>query len=226
MAMSVPFLFFDVGGTLLRTARPVGELYGEIARHYGVKADAGLLDAAFRKVLREQRTREPGLRSADDRAWWRHVVALTWEGVGRPEGFPTADYFEELYAAYARPDQWRLFPDVLPALERAADKGWPLGVFSNWDVRLRGLLHGLGLAEYFEAIAISSEIGAEKPQRLAFERAGQLAGRSERELILIGDDPEIDLRGAREAGWLDCRLRGEGGDLGRILEEIESQYCR
>lgn len=51
-----------------------------------------------------------------------------------------------------------------------------------------------------DAIAISEEIGAAKPDREAFERAAELLGCGLSELAMVGDSPAYDIEGALAAG--------------------------
>jgi putative hydrolase of the HAD superfamily len=88
-----------------------------------------------------------------------------------------------------------------------------LGVLTNgvpdWQ---RGKLRASGLAEYFDAVLVSYEVGAHKPDPTVFDAF-------ERRLpadayAMVGDDPKADLGGAAAAGWATHRYGGQGfGDL-------------
>ncbi len=57
-----------------------------------------------------------------------------------------------------------------------------------------------GLGGYFETITISEECGCLKPCRKIFEFAMGKAGAVVNESLMVGDDPEGDVKGAREVG--------------------------
>lgn len=212
-------LFFDVGGTLIHPARSIGFYYAEIASHYGLKADEQQLSACFKKAWAEMKLRDPaaGSRVLDDKAWWKDLVKKTWQEMALPESFPFEDYFEELYALFARPDVWRLYPEVETCLISVQKRGYRLGILSNWDKRLRAILKGLELDQYFEHIIISSEVGVEKPHPEIFRIATEIFKISPDHAILIGDEPEFDQLGAWNAGWQVGLVRRPEVDLNDVL---------
>lgn len=57
-----------------------------------------------------------------------------------------------------------------------------------------------GLNEYFETITTSEECGCLKPCRKIFEFALRKAGARPKESLMIGDDSDGDVKGAKEAG--------------------------
>jgi putative hydrolase of the HAD superfamily len=117
-----------------------------------------------------------------------------------------ADAWFDQYVHHYRA-AWALFPDVLPALDALAD-GYRHGVLSNssadnQDPKLRHL----GLRDRFEVLVCAAELGVSKPEAGAFLAACAALGLPPREVAYVGDQPEIDARGARDAGlmsvWLD-----------------------
>ena len=70
--------------------------------------------------------------------------------------------------------------------------------------RLLSLLEALGLAPWFEAVVVSSQVGAAKPDPRPFQRALELLQLPPEAAWHIGDSPE-DETGARAAG-LRCLL--------------------
>jgi putative hydrolase of the HAD superfamily len=219
-------LFFDVGGTLIRTAQPVGFYYAAMASHYGVKAEAEELQAGFKKAWKKNALRDPveGARVKDDKAWWKSVVKDSWAESILPESFPFDDYFEELYAWFERPELWRVYPEVEGVLEELRSEGVRMGVLSNWDRRLRTILKGLELDFYFEAMLISSELGVEKPHRLIFDKALECFQIKAGQAVLIGDEEVYDQAGAIAAGWNYALVRRPEKDLRDALAELR-QKC-
>jgi len=208
-------VFFDAGGTLIHTAEPVGHYYGLVAGHYGLKADAGVLQQGFRAAWQELKPRDPvqGARIMDDKNWWKELVRRSWSVPGLPEDFPFEPYFEEVYELFAQPQVWRVYPDALLALDGLQAAGVACGILSNWDRRLRRILDGLELSRYFSYWVISAEVGVEKPHRDIFKKAEELAGGRGGELLLLGDDERFDGEGGRGAGWRVEIVQRPGRDL-------------
>ncbi|MDJ0385466.1 HAD family hydrolase [Streptomyces sp. G-G2] len=121
-----------------------------------------------------------------------------------------ADAWFDRYVAHYKA-AWAVFPDVVPVLDLLAGTHRH-GVlsnssFANQDPKLRFL----GLRERFEVLVCAAELGCSKPDAAAFLAACEAMGLAPDEVAYVGDQPEIDARGARDAGlvavWLD---RGEG----------------
>lgn len=70
----------------------------------------------------------------------------------------------------------------------AARAGIKTCVVSNFDTRLRPIMDGLGLSRLFDAIVISAEVGAEKPNPVIFEAACAVLGVKPWEAVHVGDD--------------------------------------
>ncbi|MGW2181738.1 HAD family hydrolase [Streptomyces sp. NPDC001732] len=115
---------------------------------------------------------------------------------------------------------WQLFPDVLPVLDALAD-GFRHGVLSNSSIRNQDRkLRTLGVRDRFEAVVCAVELGVSKPEAGAFHAACEAMALEPREVAYVGDEPDIDARGARAAGlrgiWLDRSERGGRPELVRI----------
>lgn len=78
-----------------------------------------------------------------------------------------------------------------------------LGILSNGfrEIQFRKI-HNCGLDGRFDAVVLSDDIGVNKPDRRLFEHAMErTADPDPRHHLLIGDNPETDIRGALDAGW-------------------------
>ncbi len=210
---------FDVGGTLIEPWPSVGGLYAEVAGRLGVGAlDADGLDARFRAAWR---TAHQGDGFDYSRRAWMDLVRATFSGLTGRAADP--DLFGALWHRFTEPDAWRVFPDVVPCLEVLAARGLRIAVVSNWDGRLRPLLGRLGLADRFEFVVASAEIGAHKPSREIFVHAADRLGLPSSALMHVGDSFREDLDGARSAGWqalLVDRREASGPDRMAALTEL------
>jgi putative hydrolase of the HAD superfamily len=203
---------FDAGGTLFEVAEPVGTTYARLARAAGFDVTADALDEGFRRAFAAapplaRPAQHSGALLDFERAWWRAVVDASLEhalGAAPPESRAAerARFFDAAFAHYARPEAWRLYPEVRGVLADLARRGLRLIVISNFDRRLHGLLAGFGLANAFAAAIASSEAGAVKPDPAIFASAtSQLSDVPAAACLHVGDSAREDVRGALAAGW-------------------------
>ncbi|WAL98085.1 HAD family hydrolase [Streptomyces sp. Je 1-369] len=124
-----------------------------------------------------------------------------------------ADAWFERYVGHYE-SAWSLFPDTLPTLDALAD-GYRHAVLSNSALIVQERkLTALGVRDRFEAVLCAADLGVSKPAPEAFLAACTHLGLAPAEIAYVGDQPEIDARGARDAGllgiWLD--RNGSAGD--------------
>lgn len=220
--MGIQTLFFDAAGTLFYLPKGVGWHYRDVATRFGCTLEADSLSHAFRTVWkrmpRRPTTEEPRLN--DDKGWWFTLVmeVLKECGVAR-EALPREAYFETLYMEFTRPGVWELFPEVREVLTTLLPR-YRLGIISNFDGRLRPILTHLGVLELFDPIVISSEMGADKPDARIFQRALTQARSTAAQSLHIGDDPQADWQGAREAGLQVFRLERPANSLRDLMIQL------
>lgn len=209
MACALQIVFFDAANTVIEPVPSVGHIYARVAAKYGVEASAESLNKAFPsawKGVRGEGGASPyGTTEESARRFWFDTVRRTFEEAGHR--MPDGTFFDELYRVFELGENWRVAPDLPEALELVRRAGIRTGILSNFDGRLRKILAALGLDESFEVMAVSCEIGAEKPDRAIFDAARELAGvKMPSEVGFIGDQKGDDLEGARAAGWRACRI--------------------
>jgi putative hydrolase of the HAD superfamily len=229
-------VFFDVGNTLLYPYPSVSRVCEEILRDAGHVRDLDAIESLMPLVDRyyEDRYRD------DDAFWtseeetsgvWVGMYSLLCRRLGIEER--AEELAMAVYDAFGSAERWRAWDDVRPAFERLRDRGIRVGVISNWDRRLPGLLEGLGLTDIVEVVVSSADVGLRKPDprifELACERLGVEAGRSAH----VGDHVYADVLGARTAGLAPILIDRHGGtqapegtpvistldDLDRVLDE-------
>ena len=190
-------IFLDAVGTLIFLPRSVGEHYRAVAKQFGADVPAADLQHAFRRAWSAAPARPPisGPRPEDDKGWWRALVANVLEQTlpsAQRAAFPATAYFEAVYAHFAQPQVWALFPEAFEVLGQLEAAGYRLGVISNFDRRLEAILTGLGVRQFFEAVVISSQCGADKPDPQIFRCALAAMGVGPGEAVHAGDDRERD----------------------------------
>ena len=214
-------VFFDAVGTLIHLPRSVGEHYVEVAQQFGARWDPARVDRAFRAAWANSpdRVSDHRPRADDDKGWWRDLVARVLADVlsDSPQAnFNAENYFEAVYAHFAQPGVWSVYPEACEVLGALRGQGLALGVLSNFDRRLYAVLDDLGLTQFFEHLVISSEVGADKPDPFVFQYALNLFGVSPDAAMHVGDDPKRD-GGAEAAGLRVFRLERPAGTLRDVI---------
>jgi putative hydrolase of the HAD superfamily len=197
-------VFFDAAGTLFEAREPIGHTYARIARKHGLRADDAAVSAGFRRAF----SSTPGLafgpgRDAEEirrleRQWWYGLVRRSFEGLGEFDSFDA--FFSELFDYFGDPGSWEPLPEAHSVLRQLQDSDLKLGIISNFDARLYGILEGLELRPFFETVTISSEAGYAKPASQIFATALSDLGVTSAEAVHIGDSEHMDVRGAQDAG--------------------------
>ncbi len=193
---------FDVVGTLIEPAPSVAVAYQRVAARHGIERGVAEIEQAFRQAWRRQEEIDAAAASpfvtdaARERERWSAIVADVFSSGPR-----TTAIFAELWDHFGRPDAWR--PTAFgPALVRQAiDAGLTVALASNFDERLHALARHVEPLMLVPHVFASSELGWRKPAVEFFRGVEARLGRGPAELLLVGDDPELDVAAGRCAGW-------------------------
>lgn len=201
--MTIKAVFFDAAGTLIKPARSVGESYAAIAAKHGKEVSSTNITERFRTCFdAAPRLAFPGATedtvAALERDWWKSLVAQVFEPWSPFVRFE--EYFAELFAYFASPNAWTLYPEVLETLTSLKERDLILDVISNFDSRLVRILDGLGAGAQFENIFVSSRVGYAKPDGRIFNAALSCHGLAPAQALHVGDSEINDLSGANQAG--------------------------
>lgn len=136
-----------------------------------------------------------------------HVRAILVSVDGAlPRRLP-AETVRALAEAYARPALLAppaAAPGAGEALAELAARGYRLCLVSNTmrtpGVTLREVLRHHGLLGYFDQLTFSDECGVRKPEAAIFHRALRAVEVEPAQAVHVGDDPVLDVEGARGAG--------------------------
>jgi putative hydrolase of the HAD superfamily len=223
-------VFFDVGNTLLYPHPSVSRVCEEILRAAGHARDLEAIEELMPLVdeYYEDRFR------ADDTFWtseeatsgvWVGMYSLLCRRLGIED--EAEDLARTVYAEFGKADRWRAYDDVAPAFMRMRESGAKVGIISNWDGRLEGLLGGLGLLPLIDTIVSSAAVGLHKPDPRIFELACERLGVEPAACAHVGDHFYSDVLGARAAGlrpvMIDRRGTGSTAPVTVIssLDELE-----
>jgi putative hydrolase of the HAD superfamily len=195
---------FDAGNTLLYCDPSPAEIYAEALGRHGRAVAADEVAPVFAGTWAEFQARtQPGIdrygsEPGGEKAWWGAFLREVLDRLDHDADWETL--LDDLYAAFSRPDVWKVYPEVFATLEAVRSLGPSMAVISNWDRRLPEILDSLGLTPYFDSITVSSIEGVEKPAAEIFTRTlERLDARAER-TVHVGDAPLEDYRGAERVG--------------------------
>ncbi|MBQ6848927.1 MAG: riboflavin biosynthesis protein RibF [Clostridia bacterium] len=97
-------------------------------------------------------------------------------------------------------------PDVYDTLTTLRQRGYRLGVITNGTARTQACkLDYSGLRPYLDLVVLAGEEGIQKPDPRVFQIAAARLGVPCACCVFVGDNPENDLMGAKNAGFIPLR---------------------
>jgi len=145
---------------------------------------------------------------------FRFLRKKVLERLAQESGYAT-DLVEPAFEVFDQArNEVELFPDVLSNLELLAQ-----------DFRILALTNGnaslqkIGIDHLFHDVITATDVGAAKPAREIFEVAIERSGYSALEILHVGDHPETDIDGAREAGLRTAWMNRTGADWPEHLQQ-------
>jgi putative hydrolase of the HAD superfamily len=127
---------------------------------------------------------------------------------------PDADLVHELNAARARAlaeNGVHLWDDSIPTLRELRRRGIRTAVVSNCDHATRPIVDDLGLEREVDAIMLSFEVGAAKPDPWIYRAALEAVGAGPEEAVFV-DDQAWYCEGAEALGILSFLIRRDDAD--------------
>jgi putative hydrolase of the HAD superfamily len=132
---------------------------------------------------------------------------------------------DAVYREFTDPRNYGPYDDVLPVLATLREAGLRLGVVSNFETWLDGLLDDVGVGSFLDVRVISGIEGIEKPDPKIFRLALDRAGVEPERAVYVGDLPELDIEPALGVGMfpvlIDRRDRFADAPGVRITSMLE-----
>lgn len=136
----------------------------------------------------------------------------------------TDEELDEMFTGFLEcyRQSWAAFPDARPALEVAQGNGWRIGVLTNGStLQQNAKLTAIGLAELVDVVSTSEALGFSKPAREAYQLTCEALGPDPADTLMIGDNLDLDVLGARAAGLSAEHLdRAAGVTLGQLVRAV------
>ncbi len=199
----IEVVFFDAGETLLRPHPSFAELFAQVCTGEGVEVSAADVREVQERlaphlvdIAEETGVENPSLSPEGSRTFWTYLYRRFLEELGL-RGDALAD---RLYAVFSDSSSYKLFDDVLPALDDLRRRGYRLAVISNFEEWLQEMLIELEVGDIFETSVISGVEGVEKPDTRIYELALTRMDVAPDDAVHVGDSISLDVEPARAAG--------------------------
>jgi HAD superfamily hydrolase (TIGR01509 family) len=198
--MTIRAVLFDYSGTLFR-------LEEDDSWFTGIEVDEQAVDGHVQAELMRRLTAPTGLSvDMDDeqyRSWVNrdlepHLHREAYLHVLRESGV-AHHHAEALYERLIDPASWTPYPDTAEVLTGLKRHGLRTAVVSNIAFDLRPALATLGVLDAVDAVVLSYEVGAVKPNPGIFQTALDRLGVGAENALMVGDSEEAD-GGARAVG--------------------------
>jgi putative hydrolase of the HAD superfamily len=207
--VAIRALIFDVNGTLIdvETNESAEEVYrgiGQFLTYQGIAIGRGEVRDLYCQIIREQlaasREQYPEL---DVLAVWQELLARRGNaathalGLAKLQQLPL--FLAEMHRALSR-QRLQLFPEVKVVLEQLRPE-YRLAVVTDAmsPYALPELRH-VGIADFFNPIIVSGDLGYRKPDARLFRAALEGVGVRGDEAVYVGNDLDQDVAGAKQVG--------------------------
>lgn len=196
-------VFFDLYHTLLGYDPPREELQASALKKFGIEIEADALRrplvVADEYIYAEHSRRTLGQRSKEEQVavWEQYERILLKEAGIEADDRLVMELLDKMKEFEMKQV---LFDDVLPTLNTLKKRGLILGLISNVDQDIIPMLEKLGLTDLLQVVTTSLDTGFNKPSPQIFKEAVRRAGVKVDEAIFVGDQYQIDVIGANQAG--------------------------
>jgi HAD superfamily hydrolase (TIGR01549 family) len=225
---------FDAGFTLIRPRQSMEERLAAVLTAHGHAAQDDDLRRAWEAADAWfwDEYHQPGNTTwtSDERIdeTWRSYHERMIGALGFPD--VRHDLIQAVLESQFASDAWELYPDTTDALRYAHAATVPgpgpllatrpqVGVVSDWESSLPEVLASLGLDSWVDFVVASGAVGLAKPGPELFLLACDRAGVDPDAAVMIGDNLQADVLGARSAG-LQAVLLDRNGVAGDVDSEI------
>lgn len=109
-----------------------------------------------------------------------------------------------------------LYPETIPTLTALRARGLKLGLISNCSAQAGDVLARIGLAEYFDALSLSCEVRAMKPDPAIYHHAALALRVPLTESMFVADGAFTELDAAKALGMVAVKIEQahQSGDYG------------
>jgi len=199
--MKYKHLFFDLDNTLWDFGKNSRATFNELFQNYLLDQKQISSVEVFFDVYAGHNTRlwslyRDNLITKEELRDTRFLITLQEFGINDIE---LADKLSEEYVSRS-PKKGILFPGTIETLDVLKPR-FQLHIITNGFEEIQHVkLEFSGLKKYFDNLITSEQAGSKKPDAKIFNFALEQAGAKAEESLMIGDDLEVDIIGAKTIG--------------------------
>ena len=206
----IEIVFLDAGETILYPHPSFSELFARVVSDAGVRVTPQEIEEVRRRLaphlvdMAEDSGAQGGVSLSEEssRTFWTFLYRRFLEELGHED----ESLVDRLFEVFSSTSTYRLYDDVLPAMEDLSRRGYRLGLISNFERWLEEMLVELEVGHIFDVAVISGIEGVEKPDASIYERALDKAGVGAASAVHVGDSPGLDVEPARSVGMATVLL--------------------
>lgn len=217
--MGGTLLQFEGDMQILNTERTAS--VADFFRKKRIKLDAEALAVA---IVDAQKSAQTAAHQNLAEYQMRDVIAAALQAIEAPKRAESLisgavrAYFSPSEAAHG------LIPGVIEVLKKLKAQNLKLALLSNApdDALVQRLINRYGLRQYFSPVFSSAGLGWAKPDARAFSIIADRWGLSPQEIVMVGDTPQTDILGAKNAGMHSVFVPRNGG----LLEALDTSQTK
>lgn len=206
-------VFFDFFNTLVYFDPPREKHYADTASEFGVKISPEAVAASLPEAdawWRSENSRSP-IKDREQASKFEAYRGYGLRILKDAENTVSPDQALQMLAkAFSVGFNLKNFNDSLPILEVLKGKNIQTGVVSNIGEQIDSYLDKAGFTGYITYKVTSFEAGYDKPQPQIFQLALRKAGVEAAEALFVGDQYDLDVQGARNAGIKPILINRDG----------------
>jgi putative hydrolase of the HAD superfamily len=217
--MAIRFILFDAVGTLIYPQPSVAAAYERAAMALGIRLPQSEIRSRF-LAAHARAFRGSAVMATDEareRQRWRDVVASVFQEWPQH----VDELLVQLWQHFAATDHWPLFDDVAKTWGALSDRGYELGIASNFDARLPRILSGHACLASCQHVFFSTDLGYAKPDARFYREIERRLGAPPQDLLMVGDDEENDVSAPRSRGWQAIALDRNSGSTKGVRNLFE-----
>ena len=213
--MEKPFIFFDLGQTLVDEWGFIDYLdykLLEVLNGFGAKIDLRNYRAVRDNVIRNRKIGNGSIREL--------IIEIC--NLITPRGYERiiADRLE-FDIDEGRRKLFRFYHDAHQTLG-VLSKNYKLGIIANQSKDILQLLDKFKFRDLFKVIILSSEVNIQKPDPKIFQLAIDLAAKNSKYYVMIGDRLDTDIGPANKLGMKTIRYTNSLFKLQEPIDESEA----
>jgi HAD superfamily hydrolase (TIGR01509 family) len=204
-------VLFDVDYTLLRPNEMFhAEGYRAMGEKFGLTLDVERWDEAEKAAYAVVKARRAELGPAHDQGVYEAIAGAVITGMGGGPDDVVQRCAEAVILEWTRCENFTLYDDVKPCLERLRAAAIGIGLVSNTNRDLGDVLEHFYLDAFIDVAVTSLEVGFFKPAPQIYQAVLDRMGVSIADAVMVGDSYEDDVAGAMRGGLAAILLDRDG----------------